>query len=93
MFKVKRSNSKPERAPSNALRLAKRQQLVREAITLAAKLEAVKPMYSRMDELLAVLSPSDFNGSGYALADKFGDKNSAWKSVCFRRFELTRSGK
>lgn len=88
MFKVKRSNSKPVKTSRTA-----RTALVREAITLAAKLEAVKPMYSRMDDLLAVLSPSDFNGSGYALADKFGSKNSAWKSVCFRRFELTRSGK
>jgi hypothetical protein len=68
-----------------------------ELISLKLKLEEMKPLYSRYDELLQmalnhdkVPPVTDYEGRKWSikLVDNFDLKNTSWKSVAIRRFDL-----
>lgn len=62
-----------------------------EAISIIRKLESVKPLYSRLEEITEALSNAkskDLEKCGLELVDNFATKNVVWKSSAVRRFEL-----
>lgn len=67
--------------------------LVNEALEIQARIENMKPLYGRLDELTSVLANADLTGTGVVVVDLFAKKSSNWKSVCFRRYELSVGGK
>lgn len=81
--KPKRSKGKP-----NDYRIL----ACRQVEAIQAQIEAVKPLYRKLDEYLAYLAGVDLKGTGYVMVDAFeGKGNTAWKSVAFRRYELVRT--
>lgn len=85
---------KPKPKPAGSWARQKRSNaLVAEYLENAERLDGYKALMQRQDEILATLVAVGTEGTGYTVADAFDGKPSAWKSVCFRRFELVRGGK
>jgi len=62
--------------------------LVAEAKDVMTQLEAVKPLYRRLDELTLLLMGLDISGMGLAVVDNFADKNTVFKVAGVKRFDL-----
>lgn len=76
----------------------RKQMMMEQLIHLKLQLMAAKPIYAQYDELLqqmmnaGALPPTvEYNGVMYSvrLDDKFSDGNTSWKSVGFRRYDLS----
>lgn len=69
------------------------ERLASEALEVLAKLEAVKPLYARLDELTVALSEAKgLELYGVQIVDNFREKNAVFRPACVRRFELKRVG-
>jgi predicted S18 family serine protease len=87
--------SKPSlKAPKNTNKPPKAvMKLVSEAQEIMERLEAVKTLYGRLDELTLELMSADLSATPLEVVDNFVDKegkpkNVAWKASGIRRFEL-----
>jgi hypothetical protein len=47
---------------------------------------------AEQDTILECLINTGTDGTDYIVVDAFAGEASAWKSVCFRRYELVRRG-
>lgn len=71
-------------------KLTKKQitELLVEAENIHASLDAVKPLYKRLDEIVEQLISHDLSGTGYAMVDNFAEKNTVFRMAGVKRFEL-----
>lgn len=89
-------NPKPKEDPGEFEKELEKEQekevteLVVEAQNIIASLETVKPLYSRLDAITLILKNHDLRRHGLAVVDNFAEKNSAFKTVGIRRYELKR---
>jgi hypothetical protein len=68
-------------------------ELVRKLIAIQAELNCMKALYKQQDEILDKLIAAGFTSmktDGYVvtLVDNYSKKNTAFKAVGFRRFEV-----
>lgn len=67
--------------------------LIRKAFRIQTKLEAVKPLYSQIDQITEELVNNNITEGTVGkyrvfISDNFRQKNTAWKSSAFRRYEV-----
>jgi hypothetical protein len=67
--------------------------LIRKALRLQVKLEAVRPLYTQMDQVTEALVNNNITEGTVGryrifITDNFRQKNTAWKSSAFRRYEV-----
>lgn len=66
---------------------------IKRAIKIIELLDQIKPLYKELDEITMGLVQENFTsarvkGKTVTLADNFADKNSVFKAVAIKRFEL-----
>lgn len=64
--------------------------LAEEAMDIMRKLEDVKVLYGRLDEITMALKGQDLSRFGLAVIDNFAEKNVVFRPSGVRRFELKR---
>jgi len=64
--------------------------LAEEAKKIITKLEAVKPLYSKLDELTLALKKEDLSEFKLQVVDNFAEKNVVFRPVGVKRFEIKR---
>lgn len=67
--------------------------LIKKAIKIQLQLESVKPLYVEMDRITEQLVNANMMESTIGkyriyIADNFREKNTAWKSSAFRRYQI-----
>jgi hypothetical protein len=62
--------------------------LLIEAENIQASLDAVKPLYARLDEITQKLIGQDLSWSSFSVVDNFAVKNTCYRMAAVKRFEL-----
>ena len=82
------------------MRTDKKRKLLAKATRLKARIDAVKPLYQELDDIIDELLKANFRGVVtkthlFRIVDNFALKNVCFRPAAIRRFELriTRRGK
>lgn len=66
-------------------------ELLVEAQNIQSILEEVKPLYSRLDDIVSMLRGMDLSGTGYEVVDQFEDRNTVFRATGISRFKLVKA--
>jgi hypothetical protein len=93
IFKVRKSRKGPKVTSPNVYALPSKKtikDLVERAREISEQLDEVKPLYNELDQITYALIAvrDDLHDFGVTIADNFAGKNTQFKTVGMRRYEL-----